>query len=146
MLFIERIFPKQDVRKALQMVSEIEQSLPNALGPSLGFDVIKSALRWRIRARPEELRAAIRTTGYPINVLVVILARNVVWDALESGQYSLGILGAGGRMRMTMAGDGLIALHSHLTDLIENAGAETKEEAAASRQNLREAVGFPFGR
>jgi hypothetical protein len=83
MQFIERLFPKQDVRKALQTVSEIEQSLPQALWPQLGFDVIKTESRKRIRERPEELRAAIRATGYPINVLIVILARNIVCERIR---------------------------------------------------------------
>jgi hypothetical protein len=105
------------MREALQTVSDIEQSLPQAFGPRLGFSLIESALRKRIRDRPEELRAAIRTTGYPINVLVVILARSIACDELESEPHdSLD-------NRTTMTGDALMSLHGHLTDLLEKAGA-----------------------
>ena len=85
MKFIARLFPPQDVREALQAITKIEQSLPDALGPRLGFDVIKDNLRKEITDKPEELRTAMQTTGYPIYALVVIRARNLVCDELESG-------------------------------------------------------------
>jgi hypothetical protein len=46
---------------------------------------------------------------------------------------------------MTMSGDGLKSLPGHLTDLLEKAGAETKEEAAASRKYLRDMIRDRFG-
>jgi hypothetical protein len=143
MWFIERLFPKPDVRKALQTVSEIEQSLPQALGPEIGFDVIEPTLRLRIRNRPDELRAAIQTTGYPINVLVVILARNIVCDELETGMHMMTL---GNPTYPTMSGSGLMALHAHLTNLLERAGVETREEAAESRKYIRDTIKHLFGR
>ena len=79
MKFISRLFAPQDVREALQAITKIEQSFPeNALGLRLGFDVIKDNLRKEITDKPEELRTAMQNTGYPIDALVVIRARNLV--------------------------------------------------------------------
>lgn len=44
-----------------------------------------------------------------------------------------------------MVGDGLVALHGYFTDLLEEAGAETREEAVASRASLRDMIKMRFG-
>jgi hypothetical protein len=66
MRFIARLFPSQDVREALQVITKIEQSLPNELWAQLGFGVIKTNLRRRITDKPEELRAAARPSRFPM--------------------------------------------------------------------------------
>lgn len=137
MRIIHRLFPRSEVREALRCVKSIEQSLRD-LGEHLGFEAIKTALRQRIIDRPEELITAIKTTGYSIQLLVLILARNIVCDQLESGMHHTFFT------QTTMTGDGLKALHSHLTDLIEQAGAETAEEAQASKRQLRETLNERF--
>jgi hypothetical protein len=44
-----------------------------------------------------------------------------------------------------MTGDGLVALHHHFTTLLEEQGAETREEAQASRASLRDMFKMRFG-
>jgi len=145
MKFISRLFAPQDVREALQAITKIEQSFPeNALGLRLGFDVIKDNLRKEITDKPEELRTAMQNTGYPIDALVVIRARNLVCDQLESGMHML-LAGYAHSTAMTMSGDGLRSLHGHLTNLLEKDRIETKEEAAESRKYLREMIQQRFG-
>jgi hypothetical protein len=105
----------------------------------LGFDAIKTTLRREIVGKPDELRTAMQTTNYSIPVLVLIRARNIIWDELESGLHQT--FGT----RKTMTGDGLVALHHHFTTLLEEQGAETSEEARASRASLREMIEMHFG-
>jgi hypothetical protein len=135
----DRLFPGRDVRTALQSISELENALPSSLGLHLGFDGIKASLRNEIIQKPDELRLAIQTTNYSIKVLVLIRARNIIWDELESGRHQT--FGT----RKTMTGDGLVALHGHFTALLEEAGAETSEEAQASRASLRDMIKMHFG-
>jgi hypothetical protein len=65
-----------------------------------------------------------RATRYSAEVIVLILARNIAWDEFASGKHTM--FGT----RTTMTGSGLIALHSHLTTLLQKKGAETSDEAA----------------
>jgi hypothetical protein len=139
MRLLERLFPSKEVRGALTSVIELERALPDSLGPQLGFAAIKFDLRRQIIHKPEDLRLALKTTQYSIPVLVLILARNIAWDELETGQHMT--FGT----RTTMTGSGLIALHHHLTDLIEEAGAETTEEAQRSKASLKGMIRMRFG-
>jgi hypothetical protein len=136
MRFLKRLFPGKEVQIALDSISELERKLPsNSLGLQLGFGVIKAELRNEIVNKPEDLKLALKTTTHSIPVLVLILARNIVLDELETGSYS-----AYAGRSFTMAGDGLIALHRYLTDLLQKTGGETAEEAAKARASLREGM------
>ena len=130
----ERLFPGKATKSALQSIAQLERSLPGPLGPQLGFEVIKRALRRESIQKPEELHTAIQTTGYSIEVLVLMCARNIICDELQSGRHQT--VGT----RKTMTGDGLVALYYHLTALLEEKGVETSEVARVSRASLRDAV------
>jgi hypothetical protein len=133
------LFSPPEVHEALQSVASIERSLPNlALGPRLGFDVIKGALRRGITGNPEELRKAISSTGYPIGSLVIILARNYVWDELASGKHMV-------FSELSMSGTSLLSLDDHLTDLLESAGTESPQEARAQKRRVRDMLRERFG-
>lgn len=74
----DRLFPRREVRTALQSISELEKALPSSLGLHLGFDAIKASLRREVIHKPDELRRAIQATNYSIKVLVLIRARNII--------------------------------------------------------------------
>lgn len=142
MRLFKRLFPGKEVRAALSSIDGLERTLRdtdfvladgdvNAFGPLFGFRAIKDQIRRRVLDNPDALRSTQEKTGRSIEVLVMILARNVAWEELWSGRHVL-------LYRPSMTGDGLISLYSHLTSLLEQAGVETKEEAAASRASLRE--------
>jgi hypothetical protein len=139
MRIFERVFPGREARTALQSIAQLERTLPDSLGPQIFVGVIKTKLRQRIVQNPDELRATMRATRYSVEVIVLILARNIAWDELASGNHT--VFGT----RTTMTGSGLIALHSHLTTLLQKKGAETSEEAAASRASLRDMIKLNFG-
>jgi len=134
-----RWFPGQEVRAALESVSDIEKALPEAVGPQLGFDVIKGKLQNYITQNPEALSKALKGATQSIDVLVMILARNFALDELASGQHMT--FGT----QTTMAGSGLISLFNHLTSSLEDAGAITDEEAREARTGLREMIQERFG-
>ena len=51
----------------------------------LGFDAIKTTLRREMIANTGDLRIAMQTTNYSIPILVLIRARNIIWDELKWG-------------------------------------------------------------
>ena len=136
--FLEPLFPGKEVRAALQSMDQLEQMLPRdaPLGPYFGFSVIKDQLRRVITRNGDMLRK--RSHVHPIETLVIIVARNLAWEELGSGMHTIGT-------RKMMTGDGLAALHDHLTDLLVKAGVETDEEAKQSKAGLRDMLKERFG-
>jgi hypothetical protein len=130
---LKRLFPCEEVRAALASVTELERNLPDGFcSPEWGFAAIKSELRRQIIEDAGDIRKALQTTPYSIPVLCLLHARNVVWDELETGRYM------SYRARTTMAGDGLISLHRHLTNLLQQAGVLTADEAKKSTASKRD--------
>jgi hypothetical protein len=136
--FLEQLFPGNEVRAALQSMDQLERMLPRdaPLGPSFGFLVIKDQFRKVIIRNGDMLRC--QSHVHPIETLVVIVARNLAWEALGSGMHTFGT-------RKMVTGDGLTALYDHLTDLLEKAGVETNEEAKQSKASLRDMLNERFG-
>jgi hypothetical protein len=130
-------FFSSEVLSALRSMDKLERSLPGSFGPQLGFAVIKVTLRQVIRRSADELRE--RSKVHPIDMIVMIIARNIAWDELGSGHHMM----FGTRKMMT--GGGLTSLYNHLTDLLEKAGIETEEEARQSRACLRDMIRERFG-
>jgi len=132
---LARLFPGQDVRAARQYITQLEGELSSAssvLGPALGLDVIKNKLRNYIMEHPENLRAAKqKNPSYSIEVLTQILARNMAWEELASGRHMMV-----GTTAPLMTGQGLIALHDHLADLLEKAGVQSSKEAGAELRGM----------
>jgi hypothetical protein len=58
MRIFERLFPREEVRAALQSIANLERGLPESVGPHLGFDAIKQTLRQHAVKNPQELRVA----------------------------------------------------------------------------------------
>jgi len=140
---LARLFPGQDVRAARQYITQLEGELSSAssvLGPALGLDVIKNKLRNYIMEHPENLRAAKqKNPSYSIEVLTQILARNMAWEELASGRHMMVGTTAPlmvGTTAPLMTGQGLIALHDHLADLLEKAGVQSSKEAGAELRGM----------
>jgi hypothetical protein len=136
--FFEHLFPSTEVRAAVQSMDQLERKLPRdvPLGPYFGFSVIKDQLREVIIRNGDMLRN--QSHVHPIGTLVVIVARNLAWEELGSGMHTVGT-------RKMITGDGLAALHDHLTDLLEKAGVETDEEAKQCKACLRDMLKERFG-
>ena len=134
----KRLFPRSDVRKAFREIDTLEKSLPNSLGQKLGYDVIKAELRQHFLQEPDRLSSAIRQ-GQKIECIVLIVARNIVFDELASGRHML--VGT----RNTLSGDGLISLFDYLTSCFEKIGIETPEQAREAEIGLREMIRERFG-
>jgi hypothetical protein len=63
MRIFERLFPREEVRAALQSIANLERGLPESVGPHLGFDAIKQTLRQHAVKNPQELRVAAQNAG-----------------------------------------------------------------------------------
>jgi hypothetical protein len=134
MKFLERLFPGKEVREALQEINKLDQSLPEGLGEQLGFHAIKTKLRQVLVRDPERLRA--ETDQRSIGTVVLIVARNIVWEELASGDHMLW------GTRTTMTGNGLVSLFHYLSSSLEKAGIEPAKDA---ERELREMIEQRFG-
>jgi hypothetical protein len=126
------------VREALSSMEKFEQSLPQrlGLGPELGFKAIRTHLREFLASDPDGLQRAAQEHGNSIDTVVLIVARNIVWDELASGRHMTW------GTRKTMSGDGLVSLFDVLSTQLEKAGVETAENA---RKNLNQMIEHRHG-
>jgi hypothetical protein len=95
----------------------------------LAFGAIKSELRRRIEEEPDRLSWALKR-GQKIEHIVLILARDIAVDQLESGEHM--IIGT----QKTMIGDGLVSLFDFLTFRFEQEGIETPEQTTEAKTEL----------
>jgi hypothetical protein len=133
------MFPGKISREALRSVARLEQSLPESLGPQLGFDAIKTRLREHLLRNPDSLEKAVYENANSTDAVVLILARNIAWDELASGNHMT--FGT----RKTMIGDGLVSLFGFLTSELQRVGVETTEQGREAKANLRQMIEDRFG-